>query len=140
MIWLSAWVEATGHFHKISKESPQLFELHFYAAHVQELCELTWQKLNSPGEFSNINLERSHQLIDLIENFNTDVYFAPIEGLTLKRASIPLPERSDFFGPPIDLSFGCVPSFEGDHGLQRKPYSAVDRRAVREGMYRQHHT
>ncbi|MBL57125.1 MAG: beta-hexosaminidase [Flavobacteriales bacterium] len=83
MIWLSAWVEATGHFHKISKESPQLFELHFYAAHVQELCELTWQKLNSPGEFSNINLERSHQLIDLIENFNTDVYFAPIEGLKL---------------------------------------------------------
>ena len=81
--WLAKWVEATENYLKISNTSKSLYELNNYAVYVQELCELTWRKLNSSIEFSESDLVRAQKLIRLIQNYNIDIQFAPITGIKI---------------------------------------------------------
>ncbi len=78
---LAAWAQSAENFQRMSFLSPSLAEGHELALKVQELCELTWRKVNSPRELPEKDEERAKILIDEVENYKLDVRFAPIEGI-----------------------------------------------------------
>ena len=81
--WLSLWTKSADHFTKIPSKSLALEEVSPLALIVQELCELTWRKVNSPNELSENENKRAHKLISDIVSYDLDVRFAPIDGIKI---------------------------------------------------------
>ena len=72
-----------NHFTKIPSKSLALEEVSPLALIVQELCELTWRKVNSPNELSENENKRAHKLISDLVSYDLDVRFAPIDGIKI---------------------------------------------------------
>ena len=78
---LASWLKASENFQKITATSKTLQEVQQLAYKVQELCELSWRKVNSPSELSETENDRAIQLIKEIEALKITVQFAPIQGI-----------------------------------------------------------
>ena len=81
--WLAKWAQSAENLIRLSSESVVLLEVKELAIKVQELCILSWRKVNSPSELKNDENQRAKVLISDIETFNLDVHFAPIAGIKI---------------------------------------------------------
>ncbi len=81
--WLAVWARSAEYFQNISHKSTALSEVQELALKVQEICELSWRKVNSPSELTDRENQRAKKLISEIDTYELDIRFSPIDGIKI---------------------------------------------------------